>query len=149
MATPELEEMLIRHEGLRLKPYKCSAGKLTIGIGRNIEDRGITEAEARMMLSYDIAQANMDALKFPWFQGLNQPRKDAILNMLFNMGLDRFRGFKRFIGFMANGEFELAGKEMMDSKWAFQVGDGPGNKMDRAEELSYIIKTGKYLKGKS
>ena len=45
---------LALHEGLRLKPYKCTSGALTIGYGRNLDARGITEAEAEMMLSHDI-----------------------------------------------------------------------------------------------
>lgn len=50
MTPTEFEQMLIRHEGLKLKPYQCTAGKLTIGVGRNIEDMGITEDEAIYML---------------------------------------------------------------------------------------------------
>ena len=49
-----LKDMLIRHEGLKLKPYLCTAGKLTIGVGRNIQDRGITYQEAMMLLENDI-----------------------------------------------------------------------------------------------
>jgi lysozyme len=139
MATKELEEMLIRHEALKLMPYRCSAGKLTIGVGRNLEDRGITDAEARMMLSYDVASAEADALKFGWFKELEQPRKDAILNMIFNLGLARFREFKKFIKLMEEKRYPEASKEMLSSKWADQVGD-------RAKELSFIIESGKYRK---
>jgi lysozyme len=137
MLTPELEDMLIRHEGLRLKPYHCTAGKLTIGVGRNLDDNGITDAEARMMLSNDVVVAEIDALKFPWFKDLNQPRKDAILNMLFNLGLARFRGFKNFIASMEAEDYKGASEEMLSSKWADQVGS-------RAIELSFIILNGKY-----
>ena len=41
-----IERQLIEHEGLEQKVYRCTAGKLTIGVGRNLEDKGITEEEA-------------------------------------------------------------------------------------------------------
>lgn len=135
--SDRLENMLIRHEGLRLKPYRCTAGKLTIGIGRNLDDNGITEAEARMMLNYDIEVSRSKLLRYKWFNKLNRPRQDAIINMVFNLGMPRFLGFKRTIGYLKLEDYENAAIEMMDSKWANQVGD-------RATELAAIILTGKY-----
>lgn len=135
--SDRLENMLIRHEGLRLKPYRCTAGKLTIGIGRNLDDNGITEAEARMMLNYDIEVSRSKLLRYKWFNKLNNPRQDAIINMVFNLGMPRFLGFKRTIGYLKLEDYENAAIEMMDSKWANQVGD-------RATELAAIILTGKY-----
>lgn len=137
--TDKLENMLIRHEGMKLKPYKCTAGKLTIGIGRNIEDNGITEAEARMMLRYDIEVARSPLLKYKWFTELNQARQDAIINMVFNLGLPRFLKFKKTIACLQAKDFEGAATEMMNSGWAKQVGN-------RALELAAIIVTGKYQK---
>ncbi len=49
-----IKEQLVRHEGLGLKPYRCPAGKLTIGYGRNLDDTGISKAEAYELLSNDI-----------------------------------------------------------------------------------------------
>lgn len=135
--SSKLENMLIRHEGLKLKPYRCTAGKLTIGIGRNLDDNGITEAEARMMLTYDIEVARSKLLKYEWFTNLNEPRRDAVINMVFNLGMPRFLGFKRTIGYLKLEDYENAAIEMMNSKWADQVGD-------RAIELAAIILTGKY-----
>jgi lysozyme len=137
--SDKLENMLIRHEGLKLKPYKCTAGKLTIGIGRNIEDNGITEAEARMMLRYDIEVARSPLLKFRWFTELNQPRQDAIINLVFNLGLPRFLKFKKTIAHLQKHDYEGAATEMINSTWAKQVGE-------RALELASIIVSGKYVK---
>ncbi len=133
-----LREMLIRHEGLRLKPYKCTSGKLTIGCGRNLEDVGITQFEARMLLAEDIDRVYKEAISFGWFKSLSMPRQDVILSMLFNLGLSRFQGFKNLIQACVDGNFELASKEMLDSKWAIQVGI-------RATELAEIMRTGRYL----
>lgn len=137
--SDKLENMLIRHEGLKLKPYKCTAGKLTIGVGRNIEDNGITEAEARMMLRYDIEVARSPLLKFRWFTELNQPRQDAIINLVFNLGLPRFLKFKKTIAYLQKHDYEGAATEMINSTWAKQVGE-------RALELASIIVSGKYVK---
>jgi len=135
--SDKLENMLIRHEGLKLKPYRCTAGKLTIGVGRNIEDNGITDAEARMMLRYDIEVSRTSLLKYKWFQELDPVRQDAIINMVFNLGLPRFLGFKKTIGYLQAKDWEGAATEMLNSRWAKQVGR-------RALELAAIIVTGKY-----
>ena len=66
-----LKDQLIKHEGLRKKVYTCPAGKLTIGVGRNLEDRGITEEEALLMLDNDIAQVKGEASGFSWYEGFN------------------------------------------------------------------------------
>lgn len=128
-----LEDMLIRHEGLKLKPYRCTAGKLTIGIGRNLDEVGITDAEARMMLSYDIESRRSELLKFSWFRNLDPVRQDAIIDMSF-MGVARLLEFKKMIRYLEKKEYIGAANEMLASKWAGQVGK-------RAEELALIIAT--------
>ena len=133
----QLRKMLIRHEDLRLKPYKDSVGKLTIGVGRNLDDKGITEAEAMLLLSNDIGDALSDAKKFAWFSDLNSPRQDVVVDMMFNLGLTRFSGFKKMIAAIEHGNFPEAADQMLDSKWARQVGL-------RASELSQMMRTGAY-----
>jgi lysozyme len=133
----EFEEMIIRHEGLKLKPYRCTAGKLTIGVGRNLDDNGITEAEAIMMLKYDIEVARSALLRYGWFVTMDSIRQEAIINMVFNLGMTRFLQFKKTIAHLQNKEWNLAAKEMLNSKWAEQVGN-------RAKEIAGIIITGKY-----
>jgi len=135
----KLIENLKRHEGLRLKPYLCSEGKITIGFGRNLEDMGISEKEAEMLLMSDIQRCYQELDVFSWFHDLDQVRQEAMVNMLFNLGLPTFLEFKRTLKFMAEGAYSQAAEEMLDSKWARQVGD-------RATELAYMVETGQYLK---
>jgi len=135
----KLIENLKRHEGLRLKPYLCSEGKITIGFGRNLEDMGISEKEAEMLLMSDIQRCYEELDVFSWFHDLDQVRQEAMVNMLFNLGLPTFLEFKRTLKFMAEGAYSQAAEEMLDSKWARQVGD-------RATELAYMVETGQYLK---
>ena len=137
-----LEAQLIRHEDLRLNPYRCPAGKLTIGVGRNIEDRGITKAEAMVMLENDIAGARADVDSLLDEFGirkweLNQARLDALTNMAFNLGRERLSGFKKMFAAIKDRNFDLAAAEMLNSKYARDVGQ-------RAVELSNQLSSGKY-----
>lgn len=138
-------DLLILHEGLKFKPYHCTAGKLTIGVGRNLDDVGISFDESMILLDNDIAKAMKFLLGQKWFTLLSDPRKTVVIDMVFNMGPGRFQGFKKFIECLNKGDFTQASIEMMDSAWADQVGDGPGGKMDRAERLSMMMKSGIYL----
>jgi lysozyme len=130
--------MLQRHEGLRLKPYKCTAGKLSIGYGRNLDDMGISEVEAMVMLRNDIEQCYQELEMFSWFEDLDQVRQEALVDMLFNLGLPTFLEFKKTLKFVAEGKYSQAAEEMLRSKWADQVGD-------RAKELAYMVDTGCYM----
>lgn len=131
-----LSEMLIRHEGLRLKPYQDSVGKLTIGIGRNLDDVGLTKQEALQLLANDIHQARTELFRcYPWAQTLNQTRQDALVNMVFNLGMPRFSLFRKMLAALQDADFDLAAKEMLDSRWAEQV-------QGRAHELADLIQRG-------
>jgi lysozyme len=134
-----LREMLVRHEGVRLKPYRCSAGKITIGVGRNLEDVGITHFEAMALLSGDMERVVKEAVNsFPWFQSLSVVRQDVVLNMIFNLGIHRFQGFHKMISAIVRGNFEEAAQEMLASKWSDQVGI-------RALELARMMRTNIYV----
>ena len=123
MDYTRLSKQLLYHEGIRLKPYRCSADKLTIGIGRIIEDVGITEEEAFYLLNNDIKKVVEQCQRnFKWFDGLNDLRKEAVVNLVFNMGFGKFLQFKKTIKHIENEEFELAGAELLDSRYAQQVG---------------------------
>lgn len=131
-----LEDSLIRHEGLRLKPYRCTAGKLTIGIGRNLDDTGISEAEARLMLRNDIVAAEHQLkATFPWFTTLDPLRQQILINMAFNLGLPRLRRFRRMLAAVEQGDYQQAAIEMLDSRWARQV-------KGRADELARWMRNG-------
>lgn len=111
--------MLIRHEGLKLKPYRDTVGKLTIGVGRNLDDLGLTENEARYLLENDLGRIRCeldDAL--PWWRALDDPRQTVLLNMTFNLGLTRLMGFQKFLHALAHGEYLTAAAELIDSEAA-------------------------------
>lgn len=135
--TEQLKAMLIGQEGLRLKPYRDSVGKLTIGVGRNLEDVGISEQEAMVMLDADISKSLTDAQTFHWFHNLDSVRQDVLVDMIFNMGLVRVLGFHKMLAALQAGDWNTAANEMLDSKWATQVGN-------RALELAKMIRTGEY-----
>ena len=87
----------------------------------------------------DIQRCYEELDVFSWFHDLDQVRQEAIVNMLFNLGLPTFLAFKKTLKFLAENKYSQAAEEMLDSKWARQVGD-------RAKELAYMVETGDYLK---
>ena len=114
---------LERDEGLKLKPYQCPAGKLTIGVGRNIEDLGITEDEARYLLVNDVKRVEGELDRsIPWWRAMPEPAQQALVNMGFNMGWPRLSKFKKMISALQRGDYGTAALEAVDSKWAKQVG---------------------------
>jgi len=132
-----IKEQLVRHEGLRLKPYRCTAGKLTIGIGRNLDDCGISQSEAYVMLINDIMNCEKQLQqKIPdIYNGLDEVRKSVLLNMCFNLGIKGLMEFKNTLAFIKAGDWERAANGMLASKWAKQVGR-------RAIELSELMRKG-------
>lgn len=134
----KLKDLLIRHEGIRFKPYKCTQGKLTIGVGRNLDDAGLSAKEIEFLLDNDVARVSMQAVSnFDWYKGLDQVRQDVVLSMIFNLGLDGFKNFAKMIAAIVAGNFQQAAYEMLSSKWAEQVGM-------RAVELAHMMSTGEY-----
>ena len=131
-----LSNLLIKHEGLRLKPYLDSVGKLTIAVGRNLDDNGIRHVEAIMMLENDIDEVLTSLEPLDFYARCNNARRLVLADMCFNMGLPRLLGFKKMIAALRSGNWYLAAKEMLDSKWAGQVGK-------RALYLSDIMREGK------
>jgi lysozyme len=141
----QLIAQLKRHEGaVRLpngdhKLYRCPAGKQTLGYGRNVEDRGITEDEADYLLSNDIIIAQRELVAaFPWFQSLDDVRQAVLINMHFNLGIGRLRTFRNALAAMQIGDWDRAAVEMLDSRWAQQVGR-------RAVELAEQMRTGAWM----
>lgn len=125
------------HEGERLKPYRCTAGKLTIGVGRNLEDRGITAQESAMLLANDIAREEAELMRaLPWVGQLDEVRQRVLLDMAFNLGLAGLLGFKNTLAAIQAGDYQRGATMMLDSRWARQVGG-------RAERLSRMMATGK------
>lgn len=139
-----LTKMLARHEGTETHAYKCSVGKTTIGVGRNIDPDGglgLSQWEIEFLLQNDIERVEEELYNhFPeWLEdeGLDFVRLDAMIDICFNLGLTRFLGFKKALAAMEANDYELAADEFMDSRWARQVGS-------RAVELAEMIRTGEY-----
>ena len=109
-------------EGRRKKPYRCTADKLTIGIGRNLEDKGLRDDEIDYLFAHDLQDAETDArVLFPTFDSLSEIRKAVLVNMAFQLGRDRLGGFKGVRAAVASGDFTRAADEMLDSRWATQT----------------------------
>jgi lysozyme len=129
-----IRELLIKHEGMRFFPYNDTTGHLTIGIGRNLYQRGITEGEALLMLENDINDFTKQlSERLFWFDSQPENVKMVLIDMAFNMGLGGLLTFHETLEHIKNGNYIEASKSMLNSKWAIQVGV-------RAIELSDIMK---------
>lgn len=148
--TEILKHLLIDDEGLKQFPYmdccgrtwrKCvcvSKGKLTIGVGRNLDEVGISEDESIFLLLNNIDETSEEIERsFPWFKTLNTVRRIVVINMAFNLGLNKFKQFSKMIKCIQSGDFRSAAKEMKNSKWASQVGE-------RAERLALLMEVGQF-----
>ncbi len=128
-------KLIKKHEGLRLTPYRCSSQKITIGWGRNLQDNGITLEEAETMLQHDVGTAIKEAESLPFFSSLNEARQAVIVDMIFNLGFPRFGMFKKMIAAIEKEHWHVAADEMLNSRWARQVGK-------RANTLSEMMRLG-------
>lgn len=136
MNMTALRESIKRHEGLRLKPYVCTAGKLTIGFGRNLEDRGISEPEALQMLDADLAACVAELHRaIPGWQKHSPERQNVLVEMVYNLGMPRLLTFRKFLAALDQANYPQAAAEMLDSKWAQQVGQ-------RAKTMAKQMETG-------
>lgn len=128
MNKNRLRQNLIREEGLELKPYYCTANppKLTIGVGRNIEDRGISEETAYQMLDEDIDLC-IDELKVGIRRFADYPEaiQETLVDLCFNMGIGRLLKFSRTLAYLEEGletdNYTKAAVELMNSKYAKQL----------------------------
>lgn len=137
-----LKAQLRLHEDERAKPYndvsgkthRSLIGKLTVGIGRNLEDKGLSPKEIEFLLDNDIDEVLGDLNRtFPWFANLSSNRQHVLMDMCFNLGLPRLLEFKNTLMFMSEGKYEAAAGNMLASKWADQVGN-------RAKRLAHMMK---------
>ena len=150
---------LIAHEGLRLQVYKDTLGIDTIGIGRNLEDRGITqeeldwmdipsmdavyeygisEADAMYLAQNDVQIVEEELLRaHPCVEDLDAVRQLVLVDMAFNMGVPRLCKFKKMWAAIHENDFRTAAKEMLDSRWAIQV-------KSRSTKLSHAMHHGEF-----
>lgn len=123
-------------EGWRNKPYRDTVGKLTVGCGRNLDDVGLRDDEIAYLLENDIRVAENDARTlFVDFEYLSDNRKAVLINMALNLGKTRLSGFQRVISAVGQGDWTGAAKEMLQSRWAAQVGQ-------RAQRLANMMREG-------
>jgi|SRR5690554_6236129 len=130
-----LRSQLERHEGLRLKPYRDTVGKLTVGYGRNLDDVGISRDEAGFMLDNDIDEVEKHLRTVDEYNELSPVRQTVLANMCFNLGFYGLMSFRRMWKAIARKDYSGAAQEMLDSQWSRQVGY-------RADELAQIMRSG-------
>jgi lysozyme len=126
-----IRDQLRRDEGEILHVYLDSLGIPTAGVGHNLPAHeidlplgtSITQEQSDTWLDQDI-QTVTDQLQshLPWSDALDEVRFGVLQNMGFNLGVIKLLGFHHFLGYMESGSYDLAASEMMDSKWAKQVG---------------------------
>ena len=134
-----LEDQLIDHEGLELSLYKCTGDKWTIGVGRNLDDRGITEDEARYLLKNDIAIVEEELLRAkPSVADLDAVRQRVLVDMGFNLGLPILLKFQNMWAAIEDEDWVDAAEQMLDSRWAKQVGR-------RAARLADAMRSGEWV----
>lgn len=128
-------QLVEKHEGRRRFAYKCTAGKLTIGVGHNLEAKPLPDSVIDLLFSCDLADAESDARLYPYFDGLDDARKAAIIDMSFQLGKTRLNAFKRMHTALNAGDFAAASAECLDSLYASQT-------PHRARRIAHILKTG-------
>lgn len=133
-----LVDQIIKDEGFSPHAYQCPVGRTTVGYGRNIDrngGKGLTEAEARILLNNDLIECDNDlALLFggEFWDSLDKVRRYALVNMRFQLGPGRFRGFKNAIEAVRGRKWQAAGAEILDSRYATQV-------PSRAQRIAFEI----------
>ena len=130
------------HEGVETHAYQCSANKITIGVGRNVDPvdgLGLSQDEIEYLLKNDIDRVRVElGDEYEWFDDLVPARQDAMIDISFNLGATRLRKFKKALKAMADEDYEKAANEFMDSRWSEQVGR-------RAYTVTQMIRKGSYV----
>jgi lysozyme len=136
MNRDRLKRQLEIDEDRRKKAYRCSAGFLSIGVGRNLDANGLRDKEIDFMLENDIDEvvALLDK-HLPWWKNMTDARREVLANMCFNLGIGKLLGFKNTLAFMEQGRYEAAARGMEASMWYRQVGD-------RAKRLVKMMEEG-------
>lgn len=131
----EVKERIKEHEGMRRFPYKDSEGVLTVAYGRNLRDVPFSDDEIALMFENDFRRAKNAAETFFVYPALNDTRRGVLIEMIFQMGSKGVAKFVNFLDAAAEGEWQKAHDEMLDSRWAKQT-------PERAEKLAKIFLNG-------
>jgi len=135
MNREALKASLIAHEGKSRKLYTCTAGKPSIGVGRNLE-KPLSDAAIDFLLEEDMDEAVAELNRaFPTWTMHSEVRQTVLAELMFNLGAPRLARFKRFWAAMAKTDYDTAAYELMSSIWAVQVGQ-------RAVTLSERMRNG-------
>lgn len=118
----DVKTLIEGHEGRMKRAYKCTAGKTTAGIGRNLDDVGLSDDEIDYLYQNDIKRVHAALAQYAWVAGLSEVRRAACQDLMFNLGATRFAGFRNFIQAMGQQQYSWAAAELKDSKWYTQVG---------------------------
>lgn len=136
--TDNVTGFILRNEGIRLHPYRCPGGYLTIGVGRNLDALGITKAEALYLLANDIQRVNRELDEgLSWWRELSEVRQAVLIDLCFNLGFNGLLGFVRMLMALQRGVWHQAAAEIGHSDYYSQVGD-------RAGRLIQMIETDKW-----
>ncbi len=138
----KLIDVIKKHEGFSSHAYEDSLGYLTIGYGRcvdkKIRTKGLTVKEAEFLLFNDIMEREELAKQFNFFNDLDKVRKEVIIEMIFNIGYNGFKGFVNTIKLIEKKKYVEASKELLNSEWARKV------KEIRANNVAYRLAYGAY-----
>jgi lysozyme len=139
----KLLDLIKEHEGVVPHAYTDSRGYLTIGVGRLIDEKlggKLSDDEIDYLLTNDLNRCLEEAATYPWYEAMNEVRQAVIISMLFNLGKPNFDKFQNMQAALLVGDHALASREMLDSRWANQVGK-------RANELSEMMESGEWHDG--
>ena len=128
-------DLLKKHEGYRQHVYKCPAGYLTAGYGRNLETQGLSEHEATLLLIGDIDRAERSLSGESYWSGLDTVRRAVLTDMVVNLGWNGFCNFMRMRAALQRDDYQGAADEMVRSRWYGQVGE-------RSKRLEKMMRTG-------
>lgn len=138
MTPTLLEQYIIAEEGFSQKPYRCTAGKLTIGFGFNLDDTGLSREECLLVLRHRLDNLVREIVKrLPWYRNLNHARQAVLVGMAYQMGLAGMLGFKQTLAYAEAGQYEAAAAGMLASKWARQT-------PPRARRAAYMMRYGRF-----
>ena len=132
-------DLIKLHEGYRQHPYRCPAGALSIGYGRNLDSVGIDRDEAEHLMARDVSRALQELRMEPYWLDLSEVRQAVLIDMVYNLGWPRFSKFRKFRDALARGDYRAAADEMVDSHWYRQVGN-------RSKRLVGMMDSGQWPK---